>query len=180
LSCPSEDDTACFSMGLLQRRHCGVTVSKHDQYESYSPTFGKYIFFQHLSHNTPLPFSTRIHLASSMSLEHRKHVKTDSRCLASPLALDSWDSLSFLEISGEPPPIAPEIVPPRRTMFPATVDDSRCGTDVKERIGSFGVRVNDKVEESGDNGVSVDVGDRKSAARTVSRLCDVGVRRDCD
>ena len=117
-----------------------------------------------------------------MSLEHRKHVKTDSRCLASPLALDSWDSLSFLEISGEPPPIAPEIVPPRRTMFPPIVDDSRAarpGTDVKERIGSFGVRVNDKVEESGDNGVSVDVGDLKSAPRTVSRSCDVGVCRDC-
>src|SRR6267378_669869 len=103
-------------MGRLQRRHCWgdheLTMSQ-DESQLFH-TFGKYIFFQHLSHNTPFPFSMRIHLLSSMFLEHRIHVMTFSRCLSSPLAVESWDSLSFLELSDEPPPIAPEIVPPRR------------------------------------------------------------------
>jgi hypothetical protein len=158
-------------MGKLQRRHCGaVIMSNDDGVKNHSShTFGKYIFFQHLSHNTPLPFSTRIHLLSSISLEHRMHVNTFSWCLASPLALDSWENLSFLGLSDEPPPIAPEIVPPRRAMIPPIEDDSRCVIAVKERIGGFDTRDKDKVAESGDSGVSVDVGDRKSAARAVSR-----------
>ena len=104
------------------------------------------------------------------------HVNTFSRCIASPLALDSWDNLSFLGVSGEPPPIAPEIVPPRRTMGGTIVDDSRCATAVKERIGGFDARGKGEVGEPGDSGVSVDVGDRKSAARAVSRLFSVEAR----
>jgi hypothetical protein len=150
--------------------------------ESHSShTFGKYIFFQHLSHNTPLPFSTRIHLLSSMSLEHRMHLNTFSWCLPSPLVVDSWEDLSFLKLSGELPPIAPEIVPPRRAMIPPIVDDSRCAIAVKERIGGFDTRGKGEEGEPGDSGVSVDVGDRKSAASAVSRpfsvkTCSVGGR----
>lgn len=106
------------------------------------------MFFQHLSHNTPFPFSTRIHLLSSMFLEHRIQVMTFSRCLSNPLAplaVESWDCLSFLELSDEPPPIAPEIVPPRRGMIPPSVEDSRCATAVKERIGGFDTRGKDEV-----------------------------------
>ena len=52
--------------------HDGIRTKKN------SRTFGRYIFFQHFPHNTPLPFSTCIHLLSSMSLEHRMHVNTVS------------------------------------------------------------------------------------------------------
>jgi hypothetical protein len=148
-------------------------MSYGDGDESHSSnTLGKYIFFQHLSHNTPLPFSTRIHLLSSMTLEHRMHVTAFSWCLAcaaSLIAVDSWESLSFFGSSVEPPPIAPEIVPPLRTMIPPIADDSRCTIDVKERIGVFDARCRDEGGEPGDSGVSVDVGDRKSVARAVSR-----------
>jgi len=98
-----------------------------------------------------------------------------SRCLSSPLAVESWDSLSFLELSDEPPPIAPEIVPPRRGMVPPSVDDSRCATVVKERIGVFDARGKDEEGELGDSGVSVDVGERNSAARAESRSCSIEV-----
>ena len=98
---------------------------------------------------------------------------TFSQCLSSPLAVESWDSLSFLEPSDEPPPIAPEIVPPRRGMIPPNVDDSRCATAVKERIGVFDARGKVEVGELGDSGVSVDVGERNSAARAESRSCSM-------
>ena len=79
-----------------------MIVSGDNQNYPTSHTFGKYMFFQHLSLNTPLPFSMLIHLLSSISLEHRKHVNTFSRRLASPLAADSWDDLSFLDMSDGP------------------------------------------------------------------------------
>ena len=100
---------------------------------------------------------------------------TFPRCLSNPLAVESWDSLSFLELSDEPPPIAPEIVPPRRGTIPPSVEDSRCATAVKERIGGFDARGKDEVRELGDNGVSVDVGERNSAARAESRPCSIEV-----
>lgn len=161
-------------MGRLQRRHYGVIVSRDDQSHLFYHTFGKYMCFQHLSHSTPLPFSTLIHLLSSMSLEHRIHVNTFSRCLASPLVVDSCDCLSFLDLSGGPPK-APEIVAPRRTTTPPCAGGSRCTCDVKERIGGFDARVC-LVDEVGDSGVSVDVGDCRSAARALSRPVSVEAR----
>ena len=100
---------------------------------------------------------------------------TFPRCLSNPLAVESWDSLSFLKLSDEPPPIAPEIVPPRRGTIPPSVEDSRCATAVKERIGGFDARGKDEVRELGDNGVSEDVGERNSAARAESRPCSIEV-----
>jgi hypothetical protein len=151
-----------------------------------SRTFGRYIFFQHLPHNTPLPFSTCIHLLSSMPLEHRMHVNTVSRYLPSPLALDSSDNLSFLlGKSEEPPPIAPDIVPPRRLTVPLEVGDSRCVGDVRERVGGFDERGRDAVTEvgdrilsteGGDRTLSVDAGEPRSAATAMSRSFSMGAR----
>lgn len=109
-----------------------------------------------------------------MSLEHRKHVNAFSRCLASPLAVDSWDDLSFLDLSDEPPK-APEIVAPRRTLVTPCAGGSRSTCDVKERMGGFDARMC-LVEEAGESGVSVDVGDRRSATRALSRLISVEAR----
>ena len=109
-----------------------------------------------------------------MSLEHRKHVNAFSRCLASPLAVDSWDDLSFLDLSDEPPK-APEIVAPRRTLVTPCAGGSRSTCDVKERMGGFDARMC-LVEEAGESGVSVDVGDRRSAARALSRPISVEAR----
>jgi hypothetical protein len=69
----------------------------------------------------------------------------------------------------ELPPIAPETVPPRRAMIPPIEDDSRWVTEVKERVGGFDARDKDKMGDSGDSGVSMDVGDPKSAAKAASR-----------
>jgi len=110
-----------------------------------------------------------------MSFEHRMQVNTFSRYLPSPLSLDSSENLSFLlDLSEEPPPIAPEIVPARRLMAPATEDESRCVGDVKERMGGFDMRGMDTVDEVGDRILSVDTGEARSAARTVSKPPSVG------
>ena len=120
------------------------------------------------------------------------HVNTFSRCLASPLVVDSCDCLSVLDLSFEPPK-APEIVAPRRTTTPPCAGGSRCTCDVKERIGGFDARgaclvdkVGDSgvfdarraclVDEVGDSGVSVEVGERRSAARALSRPVSVEAR----
>jgi len=89
------------------------------------------------------------------------HVNTVSRSSPCPLALDSPDNLSFfLDLSDDPPPIAPDIVPPRRLMVTANVDESRCLGDVKERMGGFGVRGIDDVGEIGESTLSAEAGDR--------------------
>ena len=115
------------------------------------------------------------------------HVNTTvSRCWPSPLALDSCDDLSFLlDLSEEPPPIAPEIVPPRRLTVPLKVGDSRCVGDVRERIGGFDERgrdaeddVGDRIwcTEVGDKILSVEAGEPRSAATAMSRPFSVGAR----
>ena len=113
-----------------------------------------------------------------MSLEHRMHVNTFSRRLANPLALDSCDVLSFLDLSGEPPK-APEIVAPRRTTTLPRPGVSRCTCDVKERIGGFDARGMGAVDEVGDSGAFVEVGDCMSAARALSRPVSVDARCVC-
>jgi hypothetical protein len=103
------------------------------------------------------------------------HVNTFSRCLARPLAVESCEVLSFLDLSGEPPK-APEIVAPRRTITPPCAGGSRCTCDVNERVGGFDARGRCAVDEVGDSGVFVEVGDCISAARALSRPVSVDVR----
>jgi hypothetical protein len=101
------------------------------------------------------------------------HVNAFSWRLASPLVVDSWDDLSFLDLSDEPLK-APEIVAPRRTTAAPCAGGSRCTCDVKERIGGFDARVcADEVDESR---VSVVVGDFRNAARALSRPVSVETR----
>ena len=89
------------------------------------------------------------------------HVNTVSRYSPSPLALDSPDNPSlFLDLSDDPPPIAPDIVPPRRLTVPANVDESRCLGDVRERMGGLDVRGIDDVVEVGDSILSAEAGER--------------------
>lgn len=89
------------------------------------------------------------------------HMKTVSRYLPSSLVLDSSDNISFLlDLSDDPPPIAPDIVPPRRLKVAAIVDDSRCVGDVRERMGGFDARGMDVVGEVGDRILSAETGDR--------------------
>jgi hypothetical protein len=84
--------------------------------------------------------------------------------------LDSSDSLSFLDFSGGLlPPIAPEIVAPRRPMVPPNVEESRCACDVNERIGGFDARSRALVDDDGDKISSVEVGDSRSAAIALSK-----------
>lgn len=64
---------------------------------------------------------------------------------------------------------------PRRTIAAPCVGGSRGTCDVKERIGGFDARVC-LVEEVGESGVSVDVGDFMSAARALSRPISVEAR----
>ena len=104
LSWPSDDDTACFSITLLQRRHCKttkayqyVTVQHRTSLCSEQPqdeprkerrrTFGRYIFFQHLSQST-FPPSICIHLPSSIAFSHRMHTFARGRLCA----LRRWSS----------------------------------------------------------------------------------------
>jgi len=127
-----------------------------------------------------------------MSFEHRMHVNTVARYFPSPLVLDSSDNLSFLlDLSEEPepPPIAPEIVPPRRLMVPPKVDESRCvgdiRGDVRERMGGFDARgmdtvgdVGDRIlsAEGGDRTLSVEAGEPRRAAIAMSKLSSKGIR----
>ena len=103
------------------------------------------------------------------------HVNIFSLCLARPLAVESCEVLSFLDLSGEPPK-APEIVAPRRTITPPCAGGSRCTCDVKERVGGFDARGRCAVDEVGDSGVFVELGDCISAARALSRPVSVDVR----
>lgn len=71
-SWPSEEETACFSIGRLHRRHYKAHQYTPGGSVAIVRTLGRYIFFQQRSHSTPPP-STWIHLPSSIFVAHRTH-----------------------------------------------------------------------------------------------------------